>query len=40
MPDTVTITDDRTDQSVTIPIENNSVHSTEWMKLMPGILVL
>ena len=37
MPDTVTITDNRTDQSVTIPIENNSIRSAEWMKLMPGI---
>lgn len=37
MPETITITDNRTNQSVEIPIENKSVASTEWMKLLPGI---
>lgn len=37
MPETITITDNRTNQSVEIPIENRSVASAEWMKLLPGI---
>lgn len=36
MPETVTITDNRTGKSVEIPIENGGVSSTEWKKLMPG----
>ncbi len=37
MAETITITDNRTNQSVEIPIENKSVASTEWMRLLPGI---
>lgn len=37
MRETITITDNRTDRSVEIPIQNNSVSSTEWAKLLPGI---
>jgi len=36
VPETVTITDNRTGKSVEIPIENGGVSSTEWKKLMPG----
>lgn len=36
MPDSVTITDNRTGESVEIPITNGGVDATEWKKLMPG----
>ena len=36
MPETVTITDNRTGESVEIPINNGGVDATEWKKLMPG----
>lgn len=37
MPETVTITDNRTGQSVEIPIVNGGVDAKEWTKLLPGI---
>ena len=36
MPDSVTITDNRTGQSVEVPIVNGGVDANEWKKLMPG----
>ena len=40
MPDTVTITDNRTGESVEIPIVNGGVDASAWSKLMPGIWFL
>lgn len=37
MPNSVTITDNRTGQSVEIPIINDGVAVDEWKKLLPGI---
>lgn len=37
MSESITITDNRTNSSIEIPIENKSVASTEWSKLLPGI---
>ena len=37
MPETVTITDNRTGESVEVPISNGGVDATQWSKLMPGI---
>ncbi len=37
MPETVTITDNRTGESVEIPIVDGGVDSEQWRKLMPGI---
>ena len=36
MSETITITDNRTGESVEIPIVNGGVDSSEWKKLMPG----
>src|ERR1700748_562056 len=36
MADTVTITDNRTGESVEVPIINGGVDSKAWAKLMPG----
>ncbi len=36
VPDSVTITDNRTGQSVDIPIVNGGIDGREWAKLMPG----
>jgi citrate synthase len=36
VPDSVTITDNRTGQSVEVPIVNGGVDANEWKKLMPG----
>ena len=36
MPDSVTITDNRTGESVEIPIENGGVDAKQWSQLMPG----
>ncbi len=40
MPESVTITDNRTGQSVEVPIVNNSVDSSEWQKLLPNVWFL
>lgn len=37
MPETVTVTDNRTGESVEIPIENGGVDAKAWNKLMPGV---
>ena len=37
MPETVTITDNRTGESVEIPIENGGISSKPFSKLMPGV---
>ena len=37
MADSITITDNRTGESVEIPIEHGGVSSAEWRKLLPGI---
>ena len=37
--ESITITDNRTGESVEIPIENGAVDSTEWRKLLPGCLL-
>ncbi|MEY2456359.1 MAG: citrate synthase, partial [Acidimicrobiaceae bacterium] len=37
MPETVTITDNRTGDSVEIPIENGGVDASPWRKLLPNI---
>ena len=36
MPETVTITDNRTGESVEVPIVNGGVDAAAWKKLMPG----
>jgi citrate synthase len=40
VPETITITDNRTGDSIEIPIVNNGVSATEWSKLLPGIWFL
>ena len=35
--DSITITDNRSGQSIEVPITNGGVDSTEWRKLLPGI---
>ena len=37
VPESITITDNRTGSSVEIPIENGGVASSEWRKLLPNI---
>ena len=37
MPETVTITDNRTGESVEVPISNGGVDAAQWSKLLPGI---
>ena len=37
MPETITITDNRTGESVEIPIENGGVNAAPWRKLLPNI---
>ena len=37
MPDSITITDNRSGKSIEIPIVNDGVSSGEWSKLLPGI---
>jgi len=37
VPETVTITDNRTGESVEVPISNGAVDATQWSKLLPGI---
>ena len=36
MPDSVTITDNRTGESVEVPIVNGGVDANAWKQLMPG----
>jgi len=40
VPDTVTITDNRTGESVEVPIVNGGVDAKAWSKLLPGIWFL
>jgi len=35
--ESVTITDNRTGESIEIPIENGGVDAAQWSKLLPGI---
>ncbi|MHB1487119.1 MAG: citrate synthase [Acidimicrobiales bacterium] len=37
MAESVTITDNRTGQSLEIPIQNGGISAAEWSKLMPGV---
>jgi citrate synthase len=37
VPDSVTITDNRTGQSIEIPIDNGGVDAAQWRKLLPGV---
>ncbi|MHB1599501.1 MAG: citrate synthase [Acidimicrobiales bacterium] len=37
MADSVTITDNRTGQSIEVPITDGGVNATEWSKLLPGL---
>jgi citrate synthase len=37
VPDSITITDNRTGQSMEVPIVDGGVSATEWSKLLPGI---
>jgi citrate synthase len=37
VPESITITDNRTGEAVEVPIVNGGVDSAEWAKLMPGI---
>ncbi|NNE73041.1 MAG: citrate synthase [Acidimicrobiales bacterium] len=37
MAETITITDNRTGESLEIPIENGGVSAAEWRKLLPGV---
>ncbi len=37
MADTITITDNRTGESVEVPIDNGGVDARAWAKLMPGV---
>lgn len=37
MPESITITDNRSGKSIVIPIENQGVSSAEWKKFLPGV---
>ncbi|NDH12093.1 MAG: citrate (Si)-synthase, partial [Actinobacteria bacterium] len=37
MAESITITDNRTGESLEIPIDNGGVDAAEWRKLLPGI---
>ena len=37
MAESITITDNRTGESLEIPIDNGGVAASEWSKLMPGV---
>ena len=37
MPESITITDNRTGDAIEIPILNDGISATEWSKLLPGI---
>jgi citrate synthase len=37
VPESITITDNRTGQAVEIPIENGGIPATAWSKLLPGV---
>ena len=40
MSETITITDNRTGESVEVPIVNGGVDANEWKKLLPGVWFL
>src|SRR5215217_4223596 len=40
MPESVTITDNRTGESIEIPITNGGVDATSWAKLLPNVWFL
>src|SRR6476620_5239345 len=37
MPDSITITDNRTGDSIEVPIINGGVDASEWRKLLPNV---
>ena len=37
MAETVTITDNRTGETIEVPITNGGVDASQWSKLLPGI---
>ncbi|MEA3018806.1 MAG: citrate synthase, partial [Actinomycetota bacterium] len=37
MPESITITDNRSGESIEVPILNGGVSATEWSKLLPGV---
>ncbi|MCB1012056.1 MAG: citrate (Si)-synthase, partial [Microthrixaceae bacterium] len=37
MPETITITDNRTGDSIEVPIDRGGVDAKEWGKLLPGV---
>ncbi len=37
MPESITITDNRSGDSIEIPIENGGISSNDWRKLLPGV---
>ena len=37
MPETITITDNRTGDSIEVPIDRGGVDAKEWVKLLPGV---
>ena len=37
VPESITITDNRSGDSIEIPIENGGISSNDWRKLLPGI---
>ncbi len=37
MTESITITDNRTGETLEIPIENGGISATSWQKLLPGI---
>ena len=37
MSETITITDNRTGESIEVPILNGGIDSAEWSKLLPGL---
>ena len=37
MAESITITDNRTGESLEIPIENGGISAAQWSKLLPGI---
>ena len=40
VPETITITDNRTGQQVEVPIVNGAVDAKAWSKLLPGVWFL
>src|SRR6188472_4278179 len=37
MPDSITITNNRTGESIEVPITDGGIDSAEWRKLLPGV---